>query len=179
MAASLCHHSGCSSTWRCVWALFLLIRTHSWSCRTSFLEGATFHRMKWCNFLWGNPCRVIETLYHWGTSSSEIQRFFKCNFHYLIVHVIQWRRLMRRLRWLRVSSVPKLAYATGKNAARKSIDLLVWEPMPQLRSALSRMFTGVGKHRSCHMQISSILQQQMVDVLLLVAVDTRHHDSHR
>ena len=28
------------------------------------------------------------------------------------------------------------------------------------------------------MQVSSILQQNMVDDLLLVAIDTRHHDSH-
>ena len=24
---------------------------HSWSCRTSILEGATFHKMNWCKFL--------------------------------------------------------------------------------------------------------------------------------
>ena len=38
---------------------------HSWSCRPSILEDATFHRMEWCKFLWGNPCKAIETFYHW------------------------------------------------------------------------------------------------------------------
>ena len=35
-----------------------------------------------------------------------------------------------------------------------------------------------GEHRSCHMQVSSVLQQFLVDDLLLVAVGTQHHDSH-
>ena len=35
------------------------------TCRTSTLEDAIFHRMNWCKFLWGNPCRTIETFYHW------------------------------------------------------------------------------------------------------------------
>ena len=30
---------------------FPQICNHSWSCRTSILEGATFHRMNWCKFL--------------------------------------------------------------------------------------------------------------------------------
>ena len=34
------------------------------------------------------------------------------------------------------------------------------------------------EHRSCHLQISSVLQQYLVDDLLLVAIDTRHHDSY-
>ena len=46
-------------------ALFPQICNRSWSCRTSILEGATFYRMNWCKFLWGNPCRAIETFYHW------------------------------------------------------------------------------------------------------------------
>ena len=51
--------------------------------------------------------------------------------------------------------------------------------MPWLRSALSRMFhQRREEHRSCHLQDSSVLQQKMADDLLLVAIDTRHHDSH-
>ena len=42
---------------------------HSWSCRASILEGAFFHRMNWCKFLWGNPCTAIEPFYHWDFSS--------------------------------------------------------------------------------------------------------------
>ena len=48
---------------------FPQICNHSWSCRTSFLGGATVHRMNWCKFLevilaW--PSRHSTT----GTSSS-------------------------------------------------------------------------------------------------------------
>ena len=46
---------------------FLQICNHSWSCRTSILEGATVHRMNWCKFLWGNPCIAIETFFHWDS----------------------------------------------------------------------------------------------------------------
>ena len=30
------------------------------------LEDATFHRMEWCKFLWGNPCTAVETFFHLG-----------------------------------------------------------------------------------------------------------------
>ena len=39
---------------------------HSWSCRTSILEGVIFHKKNCCKFLQGNPCKNIETFYHWG-----------------------------------------------------------------------------------------------------------------
>ena len=45
---------------------FPQICNHSWSCRTSILEDATFHKMSFCKFLWGNPCKAIGTFYHWG-----------------------------------------------------------------------------------------------------------------
>ena len=35
----------------CIWALFTQTGNHSWSCRTSILEGATFHKMSYCKFL--------------------------------------------------------------------------------------------------------------------------------
>ena len=38
---------------------------HSRTCRTSILEDATFNRTEWCKFLWGNPCKAMETFYHW------------------------------------------------------------------------------------------------------------------
>ena len=37
--------------------------------QASILEGATFHKMSYCKFLWGNPCKAIETFYHWGAFS--------------------------------------------------------------------------------------------------------------
>ena len=45
---------------------FHQICNHTWSCRTGILEGATFHSMNWCKFLWGN-CMAIETFYHWDS----------------------------------------------------------------------------------------------------------------
>ena len=33
-------------------ALFTKICIHSWTCRNSIREDATFHRMNWCKFLW-------------------------------------------------------------------------------------------------------------------------------
>ena len=80
----------------CIRALFPKTGNHSWSCRTSILEGATFHKMSCCKFLWGNPCRAIETFYHWdsfssGTSGSLIllhervrRRIRLCHFSTLI-----------------------------------------------------------------------------------------------
>ena len=44
---------------------FPKICNHSWSCRTNILESAIFHKMSCCKFLWGNPCKAIETFYHW------------------------------------------------------------------------------------------------------------------
>ena len=47
---------------------FLQTGNHSWSCRTSILEGATFHKMSYCKFLWvilARPSRHSTT----GTSS--------------------------------------------------------------------------------------------------------------
>ena len=49
---------------------FPQICNHSWSCRTSILEGVTFHRMTWCKFPCNNPCMAIETFYHCDSLSS-------------------------------------------------------------------------------------------------------------
>ena len=45
---------------------FPQICNHSWSCRTSILEDAIFHRMEWGKFLWGNPCTAPEPFSHLG-----------------------------------------------------------------------------------------------------------------
>ena len=57
----------CSSTWRCAYEHFSPTDNHSWSCRTNILEVATFHKMSYCKFLRGNPCKAIETFYHWDS----------------------------------------------------------------------------------------------------------------
>ena len=61
------HHSSWTLWWvvhkltMCIRALLSKICNHSWSCRANILQGATFHKMNWCKFLWSNPCRAIET----------------------------------------------------------------------------------------------------------------------
>ena len=64
---------------------FHQICNHSWSCRTSILEGATFHKMSCCKFLWGNPCKAIVTFYHWD--------FFLWDFGFsmLFAHSAAWK----------------------------------------------------------------------------------------
>ena len=77
---------GCSSTWRCVRAsTFPQTDNHSWSCRTSTLEGATFHRTSCCKFLWGNPCKAIDTFYHRGFFSRDF------GFSTLFSHSAAWK----------------------------------------------------------------------------------------
>ena len=84
---------------------FHQICIHSPTCRTSILEGATFHKMSSCKFLWGNPCKAIDTFYHWdffpGTTGSRcfslillherIRRRFDCVIFPRLF--ISWRKL--------------------------------------------------------------------------------------
>ena len=81
VSLTLLHHSHCTFVTILFWTFRLAVHqpdgvhtstfhriwNHSWSCRTSILEGATFHRMNWCKFLWCNPCRAIETFFHWDS----------------------------------------------------------------------------------------------------------------
>ena len=64
---------------------------HSWSCRTSILEGATFHRMSYCKFLWGNPYKAIETFYHWD--------FYLWDFGFTMISLIRLHERIRRRIW--------------------------------------------------------------------------------
>ena len=100
------------------------------------------------------------------------------NLHH-VKSVINFAKMVCRsaVRWPLVSSVPKLAYATAKNTVRNSIDRLVWEQCQSYAVLCRECSTSVWGHHSCHMQVSSVLQQCMVDDLLLVAIDIPHHDS--
>ena len=64
---------------------FTLTDNNSWSCRTSILEGATFHNKSYYKFLWGNPCKAIETFYHWD--------FFLWDFgsSMIFAHLAAWK----------------------------------------------------------------------------------------
>ena len=68
-----------------IWALFPKFATTLGLCRTSILEGATFHKMSYCKFLWGNPCKAIETFYHWD--------FFLWDFGFSMIfaHSAAWK----------------------------------------------------------------------------------------
>ena len=69
----------------------------------------------------------------------------------------------------------RFAHATVLSTTRNSIDQLVWVPCHCYAVLCQRYSTNVWGHHSCHMQVSSILQQCSEDVLLLVEVDTQHH----
>ena len=68
-----CHHSFNTFCWAVRQSgdvhksTFSQICNHSWSCRTSVLKSATFHKMSCCQFLWGNPCMAIDTFFHWDS----------------------------------------------------------------------------------------------------------------
>ena len=81
------------------------------------------------------------------------------------------------MRWRFVTCVPKLAHGTVSNTVRSNIDQLVWKSYHRCVVLCQECSTIVEVHRSYHMQVSSILQQYVVDDLLLVAVGTQHHDS--
>ena len=56
---------GCSSTWRCAYEHFSPNLQPLLDMQNKILEVAIFQRMNFCKFLWGNPCRAIETFYRW------------------------------------------------------------------------------------------------------------------
>ena len=77
------HFVGCASTWRCANEHFSPKRQPFLFCRTSIPEGAIFHKMSYCKFLWGNPCKAIATFYHsdfylWDFGSLDGFRSFCC-----------------------------------------------------------------------------------------------------
>ena len=76
---------GCSSTWDAHTSTFSKICHHSRTCRTSILEDAICHRMNWCKFLWGNPCRAIDTFFHWDSCLCDF------GFSALFTHSASWK----------------------------------------------------------------------------------------
>ena len=64
---------------------FSQICNHSRTCRTSILEDATFHRMSYCKFLWGNPCKAIATFYHWDSCLWDF------GFSMIFAHSAAWK----------------------------------------------------------------------------------------
>ena len=55
---------GCSSTWRCAWENFSPKLQPLSDLYIKHTGGCHFHKMSYCKFLWGNPCKAIETFFH-------------------------------------------------------------------------------------------------------------------
>ena len=61
------------------------ICNNSWTCRTSTLEDATFHKMEWRKLFWSNPCMDIETFYHWDSCLWDF------GFSMFFFHSVVWK----------------------------------------------------------------------------------------
>ena len=53
----------------CIRALFSKSTTTLGLVEQAFWRVPPFHKMSYCKFLWRNPCRAIETFYHWDSGS--------------------------------------------------------------------------------------------------------------
>ena len=110
----------CSSTWRCAKEHFSQTDNHSWSCGTSILEGAIFHKMSYCKFFWGNPWkpsrRSTTGAPASGTSGS---RWFSLT----LLH----ERILRRIWWW---TFPTLIHIVAETAIVSFHTLPVGFPLP-------------------------------------------------
>ena len=90
----------------CIRALFPKTSNHSWSCRTSILEGATFHKMSYCKFfkaILAKPSRDPTT----GTSSSGTSGS-RC-FSLILLH----ERIRRRIRLCHLATLKNIVAETA------------------------------------------------------------------
>ena len=85
---------------------FFPICIHFRTCGTSILEDATFHRMNWYKFLYGNPCRAIETFFHSDSCLSDF--WFSTHFS----HSAAWRT-RRRFRLCRFCTLIDIVTETA------------------------------------------------------------------
>ena len=103
--------------------------------------------------------------------------FFQIHHLLLSAHAVSLRCCLYRSTMCNFF-VSRLAHATALSTIHNSIYQVAWEPCHNYTGSCQRCSTSVGWHHSCHKQVSSILQQCMVDDLVLVVVDTQHHGSH-
>ena len=66
----------------------------------------------------------------------------------------------------------------GLSTTHNNIYQLAWEPDQNYQVLCQGCSTSVKAHHSCHKEDPSILQQYKEGDVLLVALDTLHHDSH-
>ena len=99
---------------------------------------------------------------------------------FLIAHVDQHVHLLYSVvvLWCFLPSLSKFAHAAMSNTVRSNIGQLVLESYHNYTVLCQECSTSVEEHHSCRVQVSSILQQWMVDDLLLMAIGAQHHGSH-
>ena len=59
-----------------------------------------------------------------------------------------------------------------------NIGQLVWESCNSYAVPCQECSNSVEEYHSCHKQVSVVLQRYKEDDMLLVAIDTKHHDTH-
>ena len=79
---------------------------HPPSGRTGIPEDAIFHRMNWCKFLWGHPCKAIETCYYWDSCLWDFA--FSVHF-FILLH----ERIRTRIRMCRFCTFIDIATETA------------------------------------------------------------------
>ena len=111
------------------------------------------------------------------TSCDGIQNFLRCSIYFCPHTRFVWD-VACIMPLCSVIFVSRFAHATVLSRTRNSIDQLAWETWHNYTVPCQRYPTSVWEHHSCHMQVSSILQQCMEDDLVLVVGDIQHHGSH-
>ena len=145
---------------------FLQTGNHSWSCRTSILEGAIFDKMSYCKFLWGNPCKAIETFYHYGILSSGTSgsRWFSL----ILLH----ERIRRRIWWW---TFPTLIQIVAETAIVSFHTLPVGFPLPTIsKNSLYTLFCSLILDHGVLLKISISVPKILISHFLL---DTSLHHS--
>ena len=126
-------------------------------------------------------CKMINNSCHgfpccW-TSCDGIQNFLRCSIYFCPHTRFVWD-VACIMPLCSVIFVSRFAHATVLSRTRNSIDQLAWETCHNYTVPCQRYPTSVWEPHSCHMQVSSILQQCMEDDLVLVVGDIQHHGSH-
>ena len=120
-----------------------------------------------------DPCRGFPLC--WATCYG-IQCFFKCSVHFWSLTQSS-EDIFRAVLLCYGPSSPELTRLCRIQHVTASVSSCGNHAITT-QSFLKEVPPSVGGHHSCHMQVSSVMQQCEEDDLLLVAIDTRHHGSH-
>ena len=103
---------------RLFFSLAMRMRTlciHSPTCRTCILEDAIFHRMNWCKFLWGNPCKQSR---HSSTWDSFLWDFW-FSMHFLFLPRRKVRRRIGLCRFCTLVHIVLTFHTLPRNRSRR------------------------------------------------------------